>query len=234
MNLIQLSAFDLSVAAVLVLLLAGLSVYMQLGVTRPLIVSALRTIIQLLLIGFVLEAVFSASHPVWITLMALVMLTVAGYEVMARQQRRFSGWWGYGVGAISMFVSTFAVTLFALVVIIGNDPWYTPQYAIPLLGMMFGNTMNGISLGLDRLTQTVWQQRAVIEARLALGHSATEAVAEIRRDATRSGMMPIINAMAAAGIVSLPGVMTCQRAFSRLFTCMLTVDRWRRSLKRHT
>ncbi len=109
-----------------------------------------------------------------------------------------------------MFVSTFAVTLFTLLVIIGNDPWYTPRYAIPLLGMMFGNAMNGVSLGLDRLTQTVWQQRAIIDARLALGHTAAQAIADIRRDATRSGMMPIINAMAAAGIVSLPGMMTGQ------------------------
>ena len=109
-----------------------------------------------------------------------------------------------------MFVSSFGVAFFGLAVVIGNDPWYTPQYAIPLLGMLLGNTMNGVALSVDRMTDTVWQQRQVIEQRLLLGQSAGEAVREIRRQATRSGMIPIINSMAAAGLVSLPGMMTGQ------------------------
>ena len=109
-----------------------------------------------------------------------------------------------------MFVSSFSVTVLALSVVIGPDPWYTPQYAIPLLGMMLGNTMTGVSLALDRLNESVWRQRAVIENRLMLGQTWKQALEDIRRDAMRSGMMPSINAMAAAGIVSLPGMMTGQ------------------------
>jgi putative ABC transport system permease protein len=138
------------------------------------------------------------------------MLLVAGREVMARQERRFKGWWGYAVGTFSMFLSSFTVTVFALVVILGDSPWYTPQYAIPLLGMLLGNTMNGISISMDRLTHAAWEQRGVIEARLMLGERWDEAISEIRRQAIRSGMIPIINAMAAAGIISLPGMMTGQ------------------------
>jgi putative ABC transport system permease protein len=145
-----------------------------------------------------------------VTLMSLVMLAVAGREVMARQHRRFGGGWGYGIGAVSMFISSFSIALFALLVVIGNEPWYQPQYAIPLLGMLLGNTMNGIALALDRLTQSAWEQRETIEARLLLGHSATQAVSDIRQQVFRSGLTPIINAMAAAGIVSLPGMMTGQ------------------------
>ena len=102
------------------------------------------------------------------------------------------------------------VTLVALTVIINNDPWYTPQYAIPLLGMMLGNTMTGIALGLERLTQAAREQRKNIEARLMLGHSAQQAIMDIRRQSMRYGMFPIINSMAAAGLVSLPGMMTGQ------------------------
>lgn len=109
-----------------------------------------------------------------------------------------------------MFVSSFAVAVLALTVIIGPEPWYRPQYAIPLLGMLLGNTMTGVALGLDRLTDTAWQQRHVIEARLMLGEPWSEAIGGIRRDAMRTGMIPIVNAMAAAGVVSLPGMMTGQ------------------------
>jgi len=166
--------------------------------------------VQLTLIGLVLKTLFANAHLVWVTLMALFMLLVAGREVMVRQERRLTGWWGYAVGTFSMFLSSFAVTVFALVVILGETPWYTPQYAIPLLGMLLGNTMNGIAIAMDRLTHAVWEQRNVVEARLMLGQRWDEAVSGMRRQAIRSGMIPIINAMAAAGVVSLPGMMTGQ------------------------
>ena len=76
--------------------------------------------------------------------------------------------------------------------------------------MLLGNTMNGIAIAMDRLTHTAWEQRSIIEARLMLGERWDEAISEYRRQAIRSGMIPIINAMAAAGIVSLPGMMTGQ------------------------
>jgi putative ABC transport system permease protein len=109
-----------------------------------------------------------------------------------------------------MFVSAFSVTLLALLVIVQPQPWYLPQYSIPLLGMLLGNTLNGITLGLDNLTRNVWEQRQLIEGRLALGEPWSSAVSDIRRDSIRVGMIPIINAMSVAGLVSLPGMMTGQ------------------------
>jgi len=208
--MISLSTFDLSIAALLVLAMAALSWRMQLGLTGSLLIAAARTVVQLLLIGLVLKTLFEHVDLLWVSGIALIMLLAAGREVMARQQRRFIGWWGFGLGTGAMFVSSFAIAVLALTTIIGTDPWYTPQYAVPLLGMLLGNTMSGIALALDRLTQTAWQQRTIIEQRLMLGATRTEAIAEIRRDAMRSGMMPIINGMAAAGLVSLPGMMTGQ------------------------
>ncbi len=210
MNVITLTPLDLALAGSLVLLLAVLSILMQLGVAQRLIIAAIRTTVQLMLIGLVLNTLFANVHLAWVTLLAMVMLLVAGREVMARQHRRFGGVWGYGLGTLSMFVSAFATTIFALLVIVGTDPWYAPQYAIPLLGMMLGNTMNGVALALDRLTTSAWQQRGVIEARLTLGQEWRVAIGDITRESVRVGMIPIINAMAAAGIVSLPGMMTGQ------------------------
>lgn len=210
MEVIDLAWWKLGLAAILVLALAATGYLARLGITRNLLIAAVRTVIQLALIGLVLEALFSSSGFYWIALMALVMLLVAGREVVARQDRRLKGWWAFGIGTGSMFVSSFAVTVLALTVVIGPEPWYAPQYAIPLLGMMLGNTMTGVSLALDRLNESVWRQRGVIENRLMLGQPWKKALEDIRRDAMRSGMMPSINAMAAAGIVSLPGMMTGQ------------------------
>ncbi|MGF2736224.1 ABC transporter permease [Marinobacter sp. DUT-1] len=210
MGVIDLAWWKLGLAALLVLALAGVSLWARLGITRSLLIASARTGIQLALIGLVLEALFASARLYWIALLATVMLLVAGREVMARQQRRLRGIWAFGIGTGAMFISSFAVTVLALTVIIGPSPWYAPQYAIPLLGMMLGNTMTGVALSLDRLNEAVWHQRAVIENRLMLGQTWREAVEDIRKDAMRGGMMPSINAMAAAGIVSLPGMMTGQ------------------------
>ena len=210
MNVISLSPFDLSMAALLVIVLAFISLILKLGLASRIVIAAVRTVVQLVLIGLVLKALFAHVNLLYVAALSVFMLLVAGHEVMARQQRRFGGLWGYGLGTLSMFISSFTLTIYALIVIVGTDPWYTPQYSIPLLGMMLGNTMTGVSLALDKLTTTAWQQRAVIEARLILGQDWRTAIGDITRDSVRIGMIPMINAMAAAGIVSLPGMMTGQ------------------------
>ena len=210
MSIIELSVLDLSVAALLVLAVAALSLRMRLDLERQLLVAAARTVVQLSLVGLVLGWVFRAENP-WIVLaMGLVMLLVAGREVMRRQARRLAGWWGYGTGTLSMLISSFAVTIFAMSQVIHVDPWYKPQYAIPLLGMLLGNTMNGIAIGLDRLTDTAWRQRAVIEQRLALGETWNVSIHEIRQASIRAALIPIVNTMSVVGLVSLPGMMTGQ------------------------
>lgn len=208
--IISLTSFDLSLASILVLLLAAVSWRMHLGVSNQLVIAAVRTTVQLLLVGLVLKVLFANAGLGWVTVIAILMLLAAGREVLARQQRKLSGVWGFGVGVSAMFISTFVITFFALTVVVKAEPWYTPQYAIPLLGMMLGNTMNGIALSMDKLLQSCWQQRNIIEARLLVGHTGQMAIENIRKDSMRIGMMPMINAMAVAGIVSLPGMMTGQ------------------------
>ena len=109
-----------------------------------------------------------------------------------------------------MFLSSFLFTVFALAVVLGPDPWWAPRFSIPLLGMLLGNTMNGVSLSTERLTEAVVRSRDVIEQRLALGETREQAVSDISRESVRAGLIPIFNAMAAAGVVSLPGMMTGQ------------------------
>jgi len=208
--LIELSPIDLSVAALLVLLLGSLSALMKLGITRQLYIAAARTTVQLLLIGLVLKTLFASTSLAFILLISMMMISVAGWEILSRQKRKLKVGWGLGVSTGSLFISSFLITLLCLLTVIQADPWYSPQYAIPLLGMLLGNTMTGIALGMDRLIQSAWQQRPVIEQRLMLGQSADEAVSDLRREAMRAGMIPIINSMAAAGLVSLPGMMTGQ------------------------
>jgi putative ABC transport system permease protein len=210
MNVVPLTALDLALAGTLVVALALLSLRLELGLTRQVLVAAVRTVVQLLLVGLVLKWLFGAASAGWILLMAAAMVAVAGREVMRRQRRRFAGVWGYGIGTVAMLLSSFTIAVIGLQAIIGADPWYAPRYAIPILGMLLGNTMNGIALGINTLTREAWDRRAVIEARLILGASWPEAIRAVRAESIRTGLIPIVNAMAVAGVVSLPGMMTGQ------------------------
>ncbi len=210
MSYIALNDLDLALAALLVVLNGGLSLALHLGLERQLAIATLRMIVQLLLVGLVLEVLFSLVSPLWTGLAALAMLLFAGREIMARQERRLTGFWAYGLGTSCMLVAATLVTMFALVVQVSPDPWYHPRYSLPLLGMVLGNTMTGISLGLHTLTTGLTRDRAAVEARLALGATRYEAVLPVSRAAMRTALMPIINSMAATGLVALPGMMTGQ------------------------
>jgi len=201
---------DLVLASVFLVLNAGFSLALRLGLERQLLIAALRMIVQLLMVGLLLKAAFAIASP-WVTLgIAAVMVAFAGREIHARQERQLRGAWGYGVGATSMIVAGALVTIFALTSQIQPSPWWTPQFALPLFGMILGNTMTGVSLGLDTLHTAVSRERTAIEAQLMLGHTFRQSIAPVMRRALRSGFTPIINAMAATGVVSLPGMMTGQ------------------------
>ncbi|WP_448203315.1 ABC transporter permease [Azospirillum sp. sgz302134] len=210
MPLIPLHYTDLVLAALLLLVNGGLSMRMALGLERPLAIAAVRMVVQLSLVGLVLARLFALESP-WLTLAAaLGMLLFAGQEAVARQERRFAGWWTYGLGTGAMGFAATLVMILALTTAIRPQPWWDARYAIPLLGMVLGNAMSGVSLALNTLTASAVRERAAIEAQLALGCTRWTALRPVLRHALRTGLMPTVNGMAATGLVSLPGMMTGQ------------------------
>ena len=110
---IALSAYDLMLASLLVLALIGLGARFRLGVSQTLTIAAVRTTVQLLLVGLILEAVFSQAKLSWIMLIIAVMMTVASWEILARQKRKLRGWWGFGISAFSLFISSFLYRVYS-------------------------------------------------------------------------------------------------------------------------
>lgn len=207
-GLIELGPLQLATATLLIVAAGAVSFVLRLGIERRLAVAALRTAIQLGLLGVILERVFALSNP-WLVLLLLVLMTVfAAREAVGRSSRRYRGiltdaW-------LTMAASCFLVGGIVTQVVVGVKPWYNPQYVIPLLGMILGNSLTGISLCLDRFMDHLETRAAEVELRVAFGATRSEALSAPLRDAVRTGMIPIINSMAAAGIVSLPGMMTGQ------------------------
>lgn len=206
---IAITPLDLSLTAVLIVILAVCSWLLRLGIGWQLLIAATRMIVQLLLVGLVLTWIFGIATFWLVLLWGLAMVAIAGYEIHARQTQRL-GQRGYAIGSGAMALSSGVVAILLLVVVVQPDPPWTPQYAIPLLGMLLGNTMNGIAIGMERLTTSMRKQKPAIEAQLLLGHSFSQAVRQLRREAMTAGLIPTINGMAIAGLVSLPGMMTGQ------------------------
>jgi putative ABC transport system permease protein len=209
-ELVELGWTQLALMAGLLVITGIIALVLRLGVTARLALNATRMAIQLLLVGLVLHWVFGLSSWWAVAAWASGMLLIAGWEVHRRQRRGILGWKGFAVGVVAMGLGSMVVLVVLLAVVVQPTPWWQPRYAIPLLGMLLGNTMTGIALALERMTAGVADARAAIEARLALGHLPNEALLPYRREAMRTALIPTINAMAAAGVVSLPGMMTGQ------------------------
>ncbi len=199
---------DLLVASGLVLSAGLLSLLLRLGLERRLLWAASRTVVQLSLLGLVLTRVFASDSALLVLLILLVMTLVAGREAVSRSKYRYP----HILLDTTLVMATTALLVGTVVtqVVIGVKPWYHPQYVIPLVGMILGNSLNGISLALDTFLDYLRERREEIELFLVFGARRSEALRIPIRHAVRRGLIPIVNAMSVAGIVSLPGIMTGQ------------------------
>jgi putative ABC transport system permease protein len=205
---LELSLVDVGIAAVLVILAGVISLLMRLKLEVRLGIAAVRTVIQLLLVGYILRWVFAIDNYLLVLGVAVIMVALASRAAVARPRFKFSGVTIFAF--LSLVTSGFLTAFTVTAVIIKISPWYNPQYLIPLVGMILGNGLTGLSLCLDQLLETLKERRQEVEMELALGATRWEAARGPLSDAVRRGMIPIINSMTVVGIVSLPGMMTGQ------------------------
>jgi putative ABC transport system permease protein len=210
MSYMPLSLTDLALSSLLLVVSGALSLALRLGLAKSIAVAAARMVLQLAIVALLLKFIFEVNSPIWTAVFAAVMFAGAVYETVSRQKQRFPGWQTYFLGAGPQFFAGLLATLIATAAVIGGDPWYAPRYVLPILGMMLGNTMSGVSLVLDTILDGANRDRAAIEAQLALGASRFSAMGQVMRRGFRTGLMPILSSMAATGIVALPGMMTGQ------------------------
>ncbi|HCL27255.1 MAG TPA: iron export ABC transporter permease subunit FetB [Candidatus Latescibacteria bacterium] len=208
MNPIAIGPGQLLLCLLFVAIAGGASLALGLRLERDLLWGTLRTFAQLFLVGYVLDSVFAIDKPLLVLLVFAFMVFWAAHAVRGRvkdpQVTVFVPTF------VSMIISYLAVTILVTAVVVQVDPWWSPQYFIPLGGMIAGNSMNAISLCLERLLTGLRERREGIEQSLSLGANYREATADLLADAIRAGMIPSINALMTVGLVSLPGMMTGQ------------------------
>jgi putative ABC transport system permease protein len=211
-GIIPISWLDLALGSAAIGVAVALSLWYHLGFGRQLVVGAMRAIVQLVAVGYILVALFVHAQWYWTLLALVVMLTAAAFTATGRRmkgdsarQRRL-----LAINTLALLIGAGLTLAYVDIAVIAVHPWYDPRYLIPLFGMIVSNAMNGAALAAERLESEITARRGEIEAYLALGASSNRAARNAVRAALRAAFLPSINSLAIVGIVSLPGMMTGQ------------------------
>lgn len=196
------------ISASLVALAVGLMALNRTKLEATFLVGAVRTFIQLWLVGYVLLWLFEA-HSAWVYISVIEFMICVGAYTAGKRQDTFS---------YRMFVSLWA-SLHITALLIGGflfgaalqiNPFLTPHIFIPIMGMLIGNSANGAALSVHRLRGEIQNRRGEIEAALALGAPPKVAIQPFVSETLRNALIPTVNSMMLMGIVQLPGMLSGQ------------------------
>ena len=208
MNIIDLDLPKMAIALGMVAIAISLSIWQKLAIAQNLLIATLRSVIQLIVVGFLLDTVFEIQQPIVILFIIFLMSLMAAREAKNRVREKVPHI--LPIMWISVIVGTLAIVAYTTFLVVQPSNWYSPQYLIPLAGMILGNSMNGAAIAAERFTQDLVKRSRDIETHLCLGATPQQAIANYQADAIRAAMIPTINVMMVAGVVSLPGMMTGQ------------------------
>ena len=207
-ELVELDSIDLALCLGLMGVAIALSLWQKLGLAGQFAYSAGRALLQLLIVGYALDLVFTLDNWLAVLIIIFIMMSIAAVVARNRIDKKIKTL--LPIVWVSIFAST-ALTLSYLILLVVQPPtWYEPQYLIPLAGMLLGNAMNGAALSGDRLASSLKQNYGEIETYLCLGATPKQAIFSYQKEAIRTGLIPILNNMLVVGLVSLPGMFTGQ------------------------
>ena len=193
----------LALSGVLVAVALGLSMLRRLGVSRDLIVAALRALAQLLVVGAALVLVVDDDDPlVWTWIWVVLICCLAALVVKRRAPEVPAA----GRLALLSFAAAAAMSLGVLFGLGIFAP--TGRAIVPLAGVMVGNSMTATVVASRRIVAEARDHRDLIEAKLALGLSSAQAFAPHLREALRTALVPQIETTKTVGLIALPGSMT--------------------------
>jgi putative ABC transport system permease protein len=169
-------------------------------------VSTVRCTVQLIVLGYGLGPIFSSNNPFVVLLYTTFTAVMAALEAASRPAVAYDGMTKHSVFVILCAAYTAAFWACFIVLRVGINA----LYAIPVMGMILGNTSTAVAVTLTSVTNTLKDKRDVIEVKLAMGATRWEAMTSTIKDAVVLGMTPVLNSMNIMGLVSIPGMMTGQ------------------------
>ena len=189
--------------SIIFLLCAILNFVVKTGLAKKMMVAFIRSIIQLIFLGVVINYLFQLPGELFIFPIMLMVFAASMREASIKKidliiQRYFSIFFSVlPMGALSIYI-------------INQEQLLNAKLVIPIFGMLIGNSLNGVVLGIERFQRELQHHQQLFISDLSLGLSPIYAAKKYIQVALRAAMTPILNAMSIVGIVSIPGMMTGQ------------------------
>lgn len=206
-EVIQLQIGQFALIYLLLIIVLFIMKKCQINQTKLLLVGSIRMTIQLILAGLILTYIFENPHPIFTVLYFVAMTVFAIHRVLSKNKglnRQFQ--WAI---TASLSLSGLFVLVFFIVVVVGESI-FNPQYVIPIGGMIMGNALTGMTLGIKTFQESFHGQQPKIDALLNIGVSPQKILLPHVNQAVETALLPTINSMVGMGIVALPGMMTGQ------------------------
>lgn len=204
----DLSIFSMLMCGILLLVpLLGIW-YLKLGLAKKLLISTLRMVVQLVLVGFFLEFVFRFNNWLLNSIWFLTMITVAVFSVIKNSGLKLRHF--VRPVLLSFVLANFFVVLYFNFFIAKLSFILDAKYMIAIGGMVLGNSLRANIVGLGDFYKSIRKDEQLYFYKLSLGATRFEALRDFAKRSFVSAMNPTIASMATMGIVSLPGMMTGQ------------------------
>jgi putative ABC transport system permease protein len=192
---------DVAAALALVAVAVAVALWERTDLEGDIGIAVVRSFIQLTAIGYLIEVIFDSDSLVWVVLLLAVMVVFGALTARGRARRVPHAFWPLLVALAVAATATLAVVL-----ALGVFPTEA-RYLVPVGGMVIGNAMTGAAVALNRLGDEIRDAAGRIEATLALGATATEALRPTTRRSLRSGLIPLIDSTKTTGLIFFPGTM---------------------------
>lgn len=206
-SIIELNIFQFSLIYLLLVFVLIIMKKCKIDQAKLLIVASIRMTVQLTLAGFILTYIFESDHPIFTLLYIVCMISFSIYTILSRNKdlnKKFKV-----VVGLSLSLNGILILLYFITTVIGVSV-FNQQYIIPICGMIFGNAMTGVSLGLKTFRENLKTEKDKINTLLNIGVSPNKILIPFANKAVETAILPTLNSMIGMGIISLPGMMTGQ------------------------
>jgi putative ABC transport system permease protein len=198
---IDVTLGEVAASLVLVAVAIAVSIWWRTELSDDIAIAVARSLVQLIAIGYVIQAIFDEDSLVLVFALITVMVLFGAFTARQRAKRVPNAFW-----PLLIALGVAGATTLALVVALGVfDP--TPRFLVPVGGMVVGNSMTAAAVALNRLGDEMTDRAREIEATLALGATSSVAAAPSVRRSLRSGTITLIDSTKTTGLIFFPGTM---------------------------
>ncbi|MCY7390756.1 MAG: iron export ABC transporter permease subunit FetB [Leptolyngbyaceae cyanobacterium CAN_BIN12] len=202
------SLLQLALALGMMAIAIALSAWQKLGLEWNLALATGRSVLQLVVLGYVVAIAFEVNNPWFGLCVVAVMFIVTAIVTRNRISQKIPKL--VPIVAASLLIGAALTLVYTSLLVIQPRSWLDPRYLIPLTGIILGNAMNGAAIAGERLVNALNSNPLEIETHLSLGATTEQAIASYRRDAIRAGLLPTLNTATIIGLSTVPTFMAAQ------------------------